>query len=113
MFVTELFAVPVEGVIENARIETAYSTQEVNNFQADLAIDGSNDTCFKTNTGLETSLLLTLDGRRTVVGVSMTVKGRMSRTYHQWGLLVVHYMQMYMSHIIRVFSYRHTHTPSA
>ena len=79
MFVAEFLAVSVEGVIENVRIETAYSTQEVNNFQADLAIDGSNDTCFKTTTGSATSLLLTLDRRRTVVGVSMWVHGRMSR----------------------------------
>ena len=75
-----------EGAPENVNIETADSSQELNNFRADLAIDGSNDTCFKTNTGSPTSLLLALDRRRTVVGVSMMVKGRMSRTYHiyQW-----------------------------
>ena len=77
-----------EGAPENVNIETAYSSQEDNNFQADLAIDGNNDTCFKSTTGSATSLLLTLDRRRTVVGVSMSVKGRMSRTYHQWGNLL-------------------------
>ena len=58
-------------------ITTAHSTNEKAGFEAELAVDGDNDTCFETATDSR-FLLLTLARETTVIGVSMMVDGKIS-----------------------------------
>ena len=58
-------------------IETAHSTHEKVGFEAELAIDDDNETCFETATDSR-FLLLTLARETTVIGVSMMVNGKIS-----------------------------------